>query len=95
MPYADAKYPPAARVRVMQATTSWSRLTAIPLLNGETLVICEDTDGLTICDGVLTVDGHIETDYAVCRINCDGVLAYAYSSDAPERLGGHDGRWSR
>lgn len=82
MPFADAKYPPPGCF-----TIRGERTTAVPLANGETLLVIEQQSPsqevvIAIADPASTTS----VDLLVCSISHRGVLAHAYSDDACQRL---------
>lgn len=95
MPYPEAKYPPKTAAGVIQKNYPTARETFVPLLNGCYLAISETGRGLSIGSTERAKDGHPFWEYSLCRISKDGVLAFAYSGDGPEKVGQPAERWTR
>lgn len=84
MPFADAKYPPQS---LPCFTIGGERTTAVPLANGETLLVIEQCSPSEEVVIAIAERGHRDSvDLLVCSISHRGVLAHAYSDDAGERL---------
>lgn len=85
MPFDDAKYPPQSCPHCF--TLRGERTTAVPLANGETLLVIEQCSPSEEVVIAIADRGHRDSvDLLVCSISHRGVLAHAYSDDAGERL---------